>query len=200
MHKNAYAFTLIELLLSLVILSVAILGYLRVDLHSQQLLQHSYHRQIKQQYLQQFYEILQLPGSMNTICPACLSLLINSAILQRWQQDFIHALPGLSLHYLQQSSSQIDTLRARQTMQRFYCAGLSLLELMLGLLLGSLLLLSGIYLLQDTMHSYQQQQKAIRTLENTRYLDYWFSQAIHMAGYFGCHNLHDTIISSSLRK
>ena len=48
MQKCRHDFTLIELLTSLFILSVAVMGYLRVDLNSQQLLQQALKTQLLQ--------------------------------------------------------------------------------------------------------------------------------------------------------
>ena len=88
-------------------------------------------------------------------------------------------------------------------MQPIRCAGISLIELMLSLLLGSILLLSAINLLAHTVKGYQQQQRQIHQLEKLRMLDFIFSRAIHMAGFFGCRSRfslqpHNNLRSSKL--
>ena len=84
-------------------------------------------------------------------------------------------------------------------MRRFHCTGLSLIELILGLLFGSILLLSGIYLLQHATQTYRQQQNEIRQLETQRHLDHILNHSIHMTGYFGCHNITHSIIQNNLK-
>lgn len=83
-------------------------------------------------------------------------------------------------------------------MRQLRCAGMSLIELMLSLLLGSILLLSVINLLSHAVKDYQQQQQQIRQLENRRILDFIFSRSIHMAGFFGCRSYLHTQLHNHL--
>ena len=84
-------------------------------------------------------------------------------------------------------------------MSRFYYAGLSLIELMISLALSSIILLASMHLLQHTSRIYQQQQQYIQILEKIRYLEFIFTDTIHMAGFLGCHTFQHTHIHSSLK-
>jgi len=84
-------------------------------------------------------------------------------------------------------------------MRLLHCAGMSLIELLLSLLLSNILLLSIINLLSHTFKDYQQQQQQIRQLESWRTLDFIFSHAIHMAGFFGCRSRLTSQVHNNLR-
>ncbi len=98
MQKYTLGFTLIELLIGIFILSVALMGYLRVDLKSQQILQKTATQQLLQRYHQQFYELLQTTQPKSD-CPACVALHDNQTTLLRWQTNLAKTFPELSIHY-----------------------------------------------------------------------------------------------------
>ena len=107
MHKNIGGFTLVETLVSLLVLSIAILGFLQLDLHSQTLLQATSQQQQEQQQLQQFYEIVQRHNADNSTCPACVSLVRNQVTLRAWQQQLQLLMPNITVHYTVQSAQRL---------------------------------------------------------------------------------------------
>lgn len=98
MQKYPVGFTFIELTISIFILSVALIGYLQVDLNSQQLLQQATTQQLLQHYRQQFYELVQNNTSQSN-CNACVALNHNHITLLNWQTALKQSLPNLYIHY-----------------------------------------------------------------------------------------------------
>lgn len=84
-------------------------------------------------------------------------------------------------------------------MSRFYYTGLSLIELMISLTISSVILLACDHLLLHSIRTYHQQQQYIASVEKIRYLEFIFTQAVHLAGFLGCHTIQQAHIYSSLK-
>lgn len=108
MHKNISGFTLIEILISLFVFSIAVLGFLRLDLHSQALIQEASQQQQKQQELNQFYEIIQIHDANKNNYPALTSLTFNQLTLRAWQRQLQIVMPNITVHYAVQSPRRLQ--------------------------------------------------------------------------------------------
>jgi prepilin-type N-terminal cleavage/methylation domain-containing protein len=77
--------------------------------------------------------------------------------------------------------------------------GMTLLELLIGLVISSILFLAAYAVLQHNFHSKHTLEQKINEQQSARYTQHVLSQAICMAGYFGCHRMQASQIRSSLR-
>ncbi len=112
MHRNTSGFTLVETLISLFVLSIAVLGFLQLDLQSQALFQETLQQQLQQQQFNQFYEIVQIHDAEKNDCPACNSLVRNQETLVVWQQQLPTLMATVTGKY---------TVHAPQHLQVAFC-------------------------------------------------------------------------------
>jgi hypothetical protein len=83
-------------------------------------------------------------------------------------------------------------------MSKHSCAGITLIELLVSLVLSAGLLLSVLHLLSHSQASYQLHINQTTQLQTERYLAQRFTNAIHHAGFLGCSTITRTVFHNQL--
>jgi Tfp pilus assembly protein PilV len=99
--------SLLEILISLFLISTAIFGALKLDLLAQQVFHQTHVIQNTQQWQQNVYELLQNQPSALTQCRSCATLHQNQKIIATLQKELQHEMPGTKLETHMMSNSQI---------------------------------------------------------------------------------------------
>lgn len=76
--------------------------------------------------------------------------------------------------------------------------GMSLIELLISIVLSSILVFSTYQIVQLIAVRYYRQQQLVKSYQDKQFIEYMFTQKIHLAGYFGCNSIERLTLYSSL--